>query len=248
MTEAATQEQPPPPPTIEIGGQVVPVSEVAPYFDPACPRRCEKGGRKTGLPAPRPYKGVIWTRQLCPCAVEGWEKAHPVEVPIIAGPAALRAAAHLTSVPAGNPWADQVARLRAQLAVTNGELEGIQGEIAAAVADLETGLRCAMETLDARTSILAARAGVWADLRHTIGEVEAELDRLRTLLEVAADECAAADAQVDDDAAEVVAARARVEAARAERGPQVRAIERKIEKLQRRISSRLLHHPEADGG
>lgn len=121
--------------TIKIFGCDVPTADVAPYFDADCDLRCDAGALTTKVPAPKSLPQLrgrlLQVTALCSCAVRGYKKAHPAPVELVAGGAALRAAAE--TAPAGpGPRAAQVARIREELARRQDDLAAIRAQIAVA--------------------------------------------------------------------------------------------------------------------
>jgi hypothetical protein len=240
-TEQHVSEPSPPPKeaTIRIGNLDVPTKEIAPHFDPACPRRCVSGVRKVG----RPFRGkVVYLSELCDCAVIGWLKARPtVEPPIVAGSLA-QAAATKGSIPdAGNPRGEQVRRLRARRAMLEEEHTAVLAEIDRRVAPISAELAC-------EEAAAAAAESIVEETDRAAREIASEIIILEARAHAAAVQGATARAAALGAQARAAVVRARASAIRSVRGKDERGLARQIERIDRRIERIALYHPGAVDG
>lgn len=229
--------------TIEIQGYgKVPTAEVATYFDPQCSRRCDSGSRKAG----RPFMGrVVWIRELCDCAVQGYRAAHPLEEepgPIVAGPVAQAAAAGVARcAPAANPRGEQVRRLRARIDELREQARVIAEDVGARLAPLLDAVAAASAaSKDARVRHDEVGAKLSNVKEQIAWLLERERELSRQLVETEAASTAAALALAEQQG--------RADAIRSSRAREERHISKQIERVERRIESIVIRHPEAAHG
>ncbi len=224
------------------------MTELLACFDPSCPHRCDHGLRKVGRPAPRGFKGVIWSKEACVCTVRGWLKAHPedgkpVEDVVPLGRAA-RAAAKVLSASPAERGSKRLGILRAELAREQETLRSLgerlesgtaalTGEVAAIdeeEVENQRRLTAAESTKKLSSSRLEALRAELSGLQAEIREAEHEIERTtwaRSSFGLRRQEV-----------------QRKLAAARERLAPQEAAARKRIEKLERRISTLVAYHPE----
>lgn len=164
----ATEPAPVKASTISIDGREVATADVAPFFDATCDLRCDAGALTRWVPPPKDMKQLrgrlLQITTLCPCAVRGYRKANPAPVDLVAGAAALRAAAN--PAPAGpGPRAAQVARIREELARRQDDLAAVRAQIAVASDPASAARHAPVERALAR-KVDKCKRRIAAILRH----------------------------------------------------------------------------------
>lgn len=238
----------PTPPTVNIYGKDVLVSDLIQHFDPECGDRCTDGMIVVRRPMPKPFKGTMPVKELCACTVRRYVSEHP---PAVAG--GLSRAARAVLAPARASHTSEGAklklkRLRDELAAQTTHLMGIRARLTDTTGEAEAELQ---GLADADAEMLRAagtRGERWAAAQKRHDELVESLRAVDTLI-LAID----GEETIAKEAADKVRARRQVleetiATARARAAPIEGPALKGIEKLERRISAVLIHHPELVDG